>query len=265
MKPNSLSTEEAPNHTAQPLIDVPPQDQFDGGHRDSATTLQADANIATPRAWTDLPSSIAISMEYSTQNDNFNVPSPNAVNVKVETDDFGNATPAPAATDSRMLHCLALPDEVRSNSSPSQSYQHTPPALPSLEKSAEQIFFSNHKAKVAATSESTSFEPSSDCKKPSISNSASDNFLASTLVNTPTNPIAASSSDFEFVFGSGGVLHPATNNVGDFHDYFSSFDFESLNGIFGTPGGAIGANDVVQTHFHPLQHQQQPQPPVEAL
>ena len=267
MNSNSQSTEEASNQIAQPLDDIPPQDQFDGGRHDSAMTLQADGDIATPPTGTDLPASIAISMEYSTENDNFSVPSPNAVNIKVQRDEFGNATPAPAANDSRMLHFLALQDEVRSNSSPSQSYQHAPPALPSLETSADQKSFSAHKEKVAAKSESTSFDHSSDCKMPSISHSASDNFLASTLVNTPTNPIAAASSDFEFVFGSGGGLNHTSINGGDFHDYFSSFDFESLNGIFGTPGGAIGgnANDVVQTHFHPLQHQQQPQPPVEAL
>eukprot|EP00804_Cyclotella_cryptica_P028762 CCRYP_018732-RA/>CCRYP_018732-RA protein AED:0.19 eAED:0.54 QI:0/1/0.75/1/1/0.75/4/345/416 len=263
MNSNSLPAEEASNQAAQPLIDVPPQDQFD----DSTITIQADGNIATPRAGTDLPSFAAISMEYSIENDYFNAPSPNAVNIKVETDKFGNETPAPAASDSRMIHVLGLPDEVRSNSSPSQACHRTSPALPSLCKSIEHSPFSARKEEVVAKSDSISFEPSSDGKKPFILNSASDNFLISTLINTPTNPIAAANSSFDFVFGSGGGLHHTTNNGGDFHDYFSSFDFESLNGIFGTPGGAVGgiANDITQTHIQPLQHQQPPQPPVEAF
>jgi hypothetical protein len=91
---------------------------------------------------------------------------------------------------------------------------------------------------------------------PNLRPSPSDNFLSAVLaVTTPTN----GSSSFLSNFGS------AASNRSRQLDYFSGFDFESLNGMFSTPSGGDGAA-TGQIAF-PVQQRSvpRPQPPVDSL
>ena len=88
------------------------------------------------------------------------------------------------------------------------------------------------------------------------SSSSPDNFLSSVLnALTPTNPTSYLNR------GSGGSSRCEID--------FSSFDYESLNGIFTTPGGVAGSVAGATLVPFPMRNGQdpalQPQPPVEAL
>lgn len=120
-----------------------------------------------------------------------------------------------------------------------------------------------------AVGSSPLFADSKSAAQPSpatgLRSSPSDNFLSAVLgPNTPTNPSGAFLN-----FGS------ATSNRIEYNFNFSGFDFESLNGMFGTPAGAAsvdgasGAAGGTNGAAFPVNVQQrqvpQPQPSMDAL